>query len=69
LVSLAKQEKPDTSTYNDPELVWRLDKMNHVGFIVRSPQPERVEELLAAYTARVRADFWAFAPAKDKPGH
>jgi biotin carboxylase len=69
LVSLAKQEKPDTGTYTEPELVWRMDKPNHVGFIVRSPQLTRVEELLASYATRVKDDFWAFVPAKDKPGH
>ena len=26
LVSLARQEHPDTSQYNDPEIVWRMDK-------------------------------------------
>ena len=69
LVSLAKQEKPDTSGYNDPELVWRMAKPSHVGFIVRSPRPERIEQLLSDYTRRVQAEFWAFAPAQEKPGH
>jgi biotin carboxylase len=69
LVSLAKQEHPDTSTYNDPELVWRIDKPHHVGFIVRSPELERVKQLIDSYTHRVQEDFWAFVPAKEKPGH
>jgi hypothetical protein len=69
LVSLARQERPDTSTYNDPELVWRMDKPHHVGFIVRSAQLKRVEQLIDSYTHRVREDFWAFVPAKEKPGH
>ncbi|MBI5085331.1 MAG: ATPase, partial [Acidobacteria bacterium] len=33
LVSLARQEHPDTSGYDRPELAWRLEKKNHVGFI------------------------------------
>ena len=69
LVSLAKQEKPDTSAYSDPELVWRMDKPSHVGFIVRSPQLQRIEQLLGLYTERVQADFWAWAPAPEKPTH
>ena len=69
LVSLAKQEKPDTSAYSDPELVWRMDKPSHVGFIVRSPQPQRITQLLDLYTERVQADFWAWAPAPEKPTH
>ena len=37
LVSLARQEHPDTSAYNDPEIVWRMDeKKHHVGLIVKS---------------------------------
>ncbi len=69
LVSLARQERPDTSAYNDTELVWRMEKESHVGFIVRSAQPERIEQLLNSYTDRVQTDFWAFAPAKEKPSH
>ena len=39
LVSLAKQETPDTSAYNDPEIVWRMnEKKHHVGLIVKSPR-------------------------------
>jgi len=68
LVSLARQEWPDTSGFNDAELVWRMKKKHHVGFIVKSPQRERVSELLKMYTERVRRDFHASAPPRDKPG-
>ncbi len=67
LVSLAKQEHPDTSGYTDPEVVWRLDKKYRVGLIVRSPKPERVEELLGTYLERIRTDFHAFAPPQERP--
>ncbi len=67
LVSLAKQEHPDTSAYTDPEIVWRLDKKNHVGFIVRSASRDRVTEVINSLTARVQQDFWAFAPARERP--
>ena len=69
LVSLARQERPDTAQFNDPEIVWRMDKPNHVGMIVRSPDPRRVEELLADYTVRVSRDYHASAPPQDKPSH
>ncbi len=36
LVSLTRQEWPDTSSFDDPELVWRLHKHHHVGLIVCS---------------------------------
>src|SRR5258708_14757365 len=31
LVSLARQEHPDTSPFDDTEIVWRMAKANHVG--------------------------------------
>lgn len=68
LVSLARQERPDTSAYADPEIVWRMeDKGHHVGFIVRSERPERVQELLAAYLPRVQQDFHTALPPREKP--
>lgn len=68
LVSLARQEWPETSAFNDPELVWGLKKKHHVGFIVKSPRREKVSELLKLYTERVRRDFHASAPPRAKPG-
>ncbi len=66
LVSLARQEHPDTSSFQDPELVWRMEKKHHVGFIVKSPRWERVQELLELYTQRVRTEYHASAPPRDK---
>ena len=68
LISLARQEHPDTSAYNDPEIVWRMDdKEHHVGLIVKSPDPKRVEELMWNYAQRFRQDFFASAPPREKP--
>ncbi|MGH9903304.1 MAG: ATPase, partial [Pyrinomonadaceae bacterium] len=67
VISLARQEWPDTSRYDDPEIVWRLSKRHHVGLIVASPDPERVEELLQDYLSRFYEDFYAALPAPDKP--
>ena len=69
LVSLARQERPDTSAYNDPEIAWRMNREHHVGLIVKSPHAARVRELLDSYAQRVERDFYASAPPKDKPGH
>ena len=66
LVSLARQEWPDTSSFNDPEMVWRMDKRHHVGFIVKSHERRRVDELLFQYAERVRNDYHASAPALDR---
>jgi biotin carboxylase len=67
LVSLAKQEYPDTSAYTDPEIVWRMQKRHHVGLIVKSARRERVAELLAEYVERVRKDFATVAPPGERP--
>jgi len=66
--SLAKQEWPDLTNYNDPEVIWKLNKRYHAGLIIRSDNPERVEELLNNYTERFYNDFFATAPMKEKPG-
>jgi biotin carboxylase len=66
--SLAKQEWPDLTNYNDPEVIWKLNKRFHAGLIIRSDNPERVEELLDLYTQRFYDDFFATAPMKEKPG-
>jgi biotin carboxylase len=67
LVSLAKQEHPDTSAYNDPEIVWRMQRPHHVGMIMKSARRERVAELLDQYVERVKTDFATTAPPRDKP--
>lgn len=67
LISLSRQERPDTSAYNDPEIVWRMDKKHHAGVIVRSPDPQRIEELIWSYAQRFRQDFFAYQPPRDKP--
>ena len=36
VLSLARQEHPDTSAYNDPEIVMRIEKKYHAGFVVKS---------------------------------
>ena len=70
LISLARQEWPDTSAYTDPEIVWRMnDKEHHVGMIVRSQDSNRVEQLIHQYVERFHQDFFASAPPKDKPSH
>ncbi len=64
---LARQEWPDLSAYNDPEVVWRMSKQNHAGLIVASPNAERVEALLNEYSERFAQDFLAVLPPRDKP--
>jgi carbamoylphosphate synthase large subunit len=68
LVSLARQQRPDTSAYNDTEVVWRMDdKEYHAGLIVASDSEQRTHELLYSYRDRFISDFLAVAPPRDKP--
>ncbi len=67
VVSLARQEWPDTSAYTDPEIVWRMHRRHHVGMIVASPDRARTAELLSTLIERVRRDFHASVPPKDRP--
>ncbi|MEM1327892.1 MAG: ATPase [Bacteroidota bacterium] len=69
LVSLARQQHPDMSSFNDPEIAWRIQKDYHIGMIVRSERRERVIELLDNYVPRVYRDFHASAPADDELSH
>jgi hypothetical protein len=69
IISLARQEWPDTSAYTDPEIVYRLNKKYHAGFVVKSKDPERVEHLLDQYTHRFYDDFHATAPPLEKASH
>jgi hypothetical protein len=66
VLSLAKQEAPDTSAYDDPEIVYRVKKKNHVGLIVRSPELQRVTTLLDQYAQRFADDFIAVVPPLER---
>lgn len=66
VLSLARQENPSTCLYDDPEIVYRVNKRWHAGLIVRSPDQERVVSLLNEYGRRFREDFTAVAPAEER---
>ncbi len=67
ILSLARQEFPDTSAYDDPEIVYRVKKKHHAGLIVRSKSHERVSELLNNYAPRFENDFIAVLPPLERP--
>jgi hypothetical protein len=69
IISLARQEHPDTSAYDDPEIAWRLDRLNHAGLVVASPSHERVQTLIDSYIPRFYADFHATQPPLEKPAN
>jgi hypothetical protein len=63
IISLCKDEKPDTSAFNEPEIVYRLDKPSHIGFVFTSNRSERVDQLLAEYSERISRDHTMVLPA------
>jgi biotin carboxylase len=67
ILSLARQEEPDTSAYNDPEVCMRIKKHHHAGLILRSSDQRRVQSLLENYAERFATEFMAVQPQRDKP--
>lgn len=67
IVSLARQERPDTTAYTDPEIIYRISKYHHAGFILKSPKSERIEQLLDSYSKRFQSDFLATQPVPERP--
>ncbi len=67
ILSLARQEWPDTSAYDDPEIAFRPRKRHHAALVVRSPDHARVAELLDAYARRFAQDFLAVVPPLERP--
>jgi len=67
IVSLARQQQPDTSAYTDAEIVYRVTKYHHAGFVVKSHDSARVKELLENYSRRFVNDFLATQPVPDRP--
>lgn len=66
VVSLAKQEWPDSSQFNDPEIVHRLVKRHHIGFVLASPEHDRVQSLLDDYAGRIARDYTTTIAAPDR---
>jgi biotin carboxylase len=67
ILSLAKQEDPDTSAYNDPEIFLRIKKHHHAGLVLKSTDPLKIPTLLERYAQRFAEDFLAVEPPKEKP--
>jgi len=66
VLSLARQEEPDMTAYQDPEIVTRIRKRHHAGLIVSSDSGSRVRDLLSSYVQRFYQDFHASAPPPER---
>ena len=67
ILSLARQENPDTSAYNDSEVHLRIKKHHHAGLVLKSSDPQRIPGLLDDYARRFAEEFLAVEPPRDKP--
>lgn len=66
ITCLARDEFPDLAAYDDPEIVWRLERPYHAGLLVASGDPQRVEALLEDYNKRFAHDFLHHLPGQKK---
>ena len=69
IISLTRQEWPDMSVFNAPEIVWTMNDPYHIGLVVQSKSRERVIELLDLYAEIIQKDYHASAPVPDRPTH
>jgi len=67
ITCLTKDERPDLTPFDAPEVVWRLDKAHHAGLIVASPSHARVAALVDDYARRLAEGYSTFIPPGDKP--
>ncbi len=67
VLCLAKTAEPDTSSFDAPEIVYRMKKHHHAGLIVRSSRAGRVRELLEQYSVKYAEKFLASITPPPKP--
>jgi biotin carboxylase len=67
VICLAKQEEPDTSAYDAPEVAYRMHKHHHAGLLVKSGSADRVQTLVEEYATRFLDDFCTRMDVPEKP--
>ena len=65
MVTLAQQQHPDMSSYNAKEVAWKIDKPQHAGLILVSPDYDRLTGLSDEYLKRFYEDFFMRLPAAE----
>jgi len=66
IICLAREEFPDLSAFDDPEIVWRLDKPYHAGLLIASSEAQRIESLLQECNGRFAQDFLHHLPGEKE---
>jgi hypothetical protein len=67
VICLARQERPDLSSFDAPEIVRRLEKHHHAGLVLCAESPARLQALVEEYSERFLEEFCAVEPPPDKP--
>lgn len=67
LVCLTRDERPDLSFCQVPELAWSWNDDYHAGVVVASPSSERVDVLLHSIGERLAEEHLAVMPPARKP--
>ena len=57
VLTLSKFQQPDLSSFDDPEVYFRVPLDYHAGLIVRSNNQERITKLLTEYAERLSNGF------------
>jgi hypothetical protein len=65
VLTLSKYEHPDLSSFDDPEVYFRVPLEFHAGLIVKSPKQERVMQLLDDYADRFGKELSTYAEAPE----
>jgi biotin carboxylase len=67
VICLARQERPDLSSFDAPEIVRRLERHHHAGLVLCAESPARLQALVEEYSERFLEEFCAVEPPPDKP--
>ncbi len=65
VLTLSTYEHPDLSSFDDPEVCFRVPLEYHAGLIVKSAKQERVMSLLDNYAARFANELSTTAAAPE----
>jgi hypothetical protein len=66
VMSLCAQERPDDSSFTDPEIFHRPKQKNHIGLVLRCVTHERSTQLLHQYIRRIEREFMTVLPPVDE---
>jgi biotin carboxylase len=65
VVTLSRHERPDYGKFNDPDIVWTLQKEYHIGMILRAKERKTILNKLDRYTEKIFNEYHATVPLKE----